>query len=399
MQIRNSSQDILRGEVVTELVENILPFWLNNMCDEQFGGFYGRIDGKGCRHKEADKGAVLNARILWTFSSAYRVLRVKEYLDIATRAKEYLLEHFIDKEYGGVYWSLNYKGTPTNTKKQIYALGFAIYGLSEYHRATSDQSSLKAAVSLFEDIESHAYDPVHGGYFEAFDRNWSEIGDVRLSDKDENARKTMNTHLHILEPYTNLYRIWSSDRLASKIRDLVSIFTDKIYDKQTGHLGLFFGDNWSAQSSVVSYGHDIEAAWLINEAVLVLGDKQLIEQTSHIICRIAEASTEGLQEDGSLAYESDSQGVNYERHWWVQAENIVGQFDIFQHFSKLDSLQIAIKTWQYIKANLIDKDNGEWYWSINPDGTPNLKDDKAGFWKCPYHNARMCLELIERILK
>lgn len=387
----------LSSELLLELKNNILPYWTTKMIDDVNGGFYGQITGDEILNKSADKGAILNARILWTFSSAYRTLRSKEYLDVASKARDYLLKYFVDKEFGGIYWALDCKGEVVDSKKQIYALGFAIYGLSEYHRATGDQSSLDAAINLFETIEKYAYDPKMGGYFEAMTRDWQEIDDMRLSDKDANERKTMNTHLHILEPYTNLYRVWKSDKLKGKLKELIDIFLDHIVDNETSHLKLFFSDDWSCRSNIVSYGHDIEASWLIHEAALVLGDKELLSRVEPIVVAIAKAAEEGLSGGGGIYYELDTitNHTDKDFHWWPQAEAVVGYYNIFQYFGNERALAISLNCWNYIKRNLIDRDNGEWYWSIS-DGKPNLKDDKAGFWKCPYHNGRMCLEIIER---
>lgn len=254
----------MKQEMEEELVSNILPFWINRMTDEVNGGFYGRITGREEVKPEAEKGAILNARILWTFSAAYRLLRRPEYLETATRAKRTLIDRFYDNEFGGVYWSLDYKGNPLDTKKQIYALGFAIYGLSEYARATGDDEALAYAIRLFETIEEHSFDPVKNGYCEALTREWGEIADMRLSAKDENERKTMNTHLHILEPYTNLFRIWKDARLEKQLRNLIGLFTERILNIKTGHLELFFNDDWVSKYRIVSYGHDIEASWLIH---------------------------------------------------------------------------------------------------------------------------------------
>ena len=254
----------MRKEMEAELIGNILPFWMNRMKDEVNGGFYGRITGTGILMPEAEKGAILNARILWTFSAAYRLLGNEEYLTTATRAKRIIIDRFYDKEFGGIYWSLDYKGNPLDTKKQIYAIGFAIYGLSEYHRATGDKEALDYAIRLFEDIERYSFDSVKNGYCEALTRGWSELADMRLSDKDENECKTMNTHLHILEPYTNLYRVWKNDSLKSQLCNLIEIFIDKILNAETGHLELFFDEDWNSKYRIVSYGHDIEALSLIH---------------------------------------------------------------------------------------------------------------------------------------
>lgn len=390
--------EALREEVKDELVNDILPFWMNRMTDREQGGFYGRIDGNNCLHPDAPKGAILNARILWTFSAAFRLLKKPEYLETATRAKRYLLDFFYDKQYGGIFWELNADGTPSDAKKQIYALGFAIYGLSEYARATGDREALEYAVRLFEVIEKYSFDPVQNGYVEALTREWQPIQDMRLSDKDENEKKTMNTHLHILEPYANLYRVWKDERLAKQLRNLTKVFVTRILDAESGHLNLFFEEDWSNKYHIISYGHDIEASWLIHEAALALGDQGLLAEIEPVIVKIAQAADEGLNRDGSMIYENfvDKQKVDRELHWWVQAENVVGHINLYQYFHDEDALRKALKCWQFIKENLIDGEGGEWYWSRYADGTVNRKDDKAGFWKCPYHNGRMCMEIIER---
>lgn len=385
-------------EMEEELVNNILPFWLNRMTDESNGGFYGQVTGGEVLMPEAEKGAILNARILWTFSSAYRLLKKEEYLVAATRAHRYLIDHFYDNDFGGIFWSLDYKGQPLDPKKQIYALGFAIYGLSEYYRATGDEEALTYAVRLFESIEQHSFDPIKNGYCEALTRQWGEMADMRLSDKDENERKTMNTHLHILEPYTNLFRVWKDKRLEAQLRNLIALFIDKILNLKTGHLDLFFSDDWTSKYHIVSYGHDIEASWLIHEAALVLGDKVLLEKVEPLVEYIAAAADEGLTPEGSMIYETflDKGKTDADRHWWVQAENVVGHINLYQHFDDEVAMLKAIRCWEYIKEHIIDRKNGEWHWSVRADGTINTEDDKAGFWKCPYHNGRMCMEVIER---
>ena len=385
-------QDVLTG--------NILPFWINNMVDRENGGFYGRIDGHGNLHAEAEKGGILNGRILWTFSAAYRVLGKPEYLEMATRAKDYIIAHFIDREYGGTYWSLDYKGNPKDTKKQFYAIGFMIYGLSEYVRATGDKEALDYAIQLFECIEEHSLDVIYNGYIEACTREWGEIADMRLSDLDANYPKSQNTHLHIIEPYANLYRVWKDERLEKALRNMINIFTDKILNPETNHLDLFFEKDWTRGAGhLESYGHDIECSWLMHEAALVLGDAEVLKKVEEIVPLVAKASEKGLNPDGSMIHEAnlDTGHVDDDLHWWVQAEAVVGFYNIYQHFGDESALDKSLQCWQYIKDNLIDYEGGEWYWSRRPDGTLNLDDDKAGFWKCPYHNGRMCLEIIERI--
>lgn len=391
----------LVNEVGENLTNNILKYWSTKMIDSRNGGFYGRISGSEQLYADADKGAILNARILWTFSAAYRILGKEEYLTIATRAKQYIIDKFYDKEFGGVYWSLNFLGKPLDTKKQIYAIGFAIYGLSEYARATGDREALDYAIKFFDSIEEHSFDKERNGYFEAMTRQWGEIADMRLSEKDANERKTMNTHLHILEPYANLYRVWKDSRLEQQLRNLIDVFITRILNKETYHLNLFFDDDWNSKYHIISYGHDIEASWLIHEAALVLDDKDLLKKVEPVIVKIAEAAAEGFTPENGMIYESnlDKHHVDRDRHWWVQAETVVGYMNIYQHFGDHKSLERALSCWNYIKNNLIDHEQGEWFWSIKANGEINRDDDKAGFWKCPYHNGRMCMEIIERFGK
>lgn len=390
--------DNLKQTMKDVLEHNILSYWIDHVVDKENGGFYGRIDGDDQIHAQAEKGAVMNARILWAFSAAYRVLRNPAYLEAATRAKDYFLAHFVDKENGGVYWSVDYQGNPLDTKKQTYAIGFAIYGFSEYARATGDAEALEMAKRLYHDIETHTYDSENQGYIEALTCDWQPIADMRLSDKDENGSRTMNTHLHIIEPYTNLYRVWKDAALEKSIRNLLDIFTDKLLNPETHHLDLFFDDKWQGKRNVESYGHDIEASWLLHETALVLDDKAVLQKMEQVIRRIADAADEGLRPDGSMVYEhwKDTDEYDLQRQWWVQCENIIGHIDLYQYFGYEDSLEKAIQCWNFVQKNLIDAKNGEWHWAVLDDGTINLKDDKAGFWKCPYHNSRMCLELIER---
>ena len=411
-----------------DVVENnILRFWQDKMVDHEYGGFYGRIDANEVLHKDAEKGAILNARILWSFSAAYRVLKKPEYLEMATRAKDYIIEHFIDPEYGGVYWSLDCEGRPLDTKKQFYAIGFAIYGMSEYARATGDNEALDYALQLFDCIEEHAFDHEYNGYIEACTREWGEIADMRLSELDANYPKSQNTHLHIIEPYTNLYRCLQElkakescnyvpaigavlpvgisvpdetiVRVEAALRNLIFIFTERILSPEAHHLDLFFEMDWTRGAGrLESYGHDIECSWLMHEAALVLGDQDVLKRVEPIVRMVAKASEKGLRPDGSMIHEAnlDTGHVDDDLHWWVQAENVVGWFNLYQYFGDKDALDKAIRCWQYIKDQIIDYEHGEWHWSRHPDGTLNTVDDKAGFWKCPYHNSRMCLEIIER---
>ena len=423
----NKTVKTLKKEVKDVLENNILSFWMDKMTDREHGGFYGQMTGEGQLVPTADKGGILNARILWSFSAAYRVLRKPEYLEAATRAKDYIIEHFIDDEFGGTYWSLDYLGQPKDTKKQFYAIGFMIYGLSEYTRATGDRDALDYALQLYECIEEHSLDKVNNGYIEACTREWGEIEDMRLSELDANYPKSQNTHLHIIEPYTNLYRCLKEqeasrlcnyvpaigavlpvdiavpretvDRVEASLRNLIDIFTDRILNPETHHLDLFFDMDWTREAGrLESYGHDIECSWLMHEAALVLGDEKVLRKVEQVVQMVAKASEKGLNADGSMVHEAnlDTGYVDTDRHWWVQAENVVGWVNIYQYFGDEAALQKALSGWQYIKDNLIDREGGEWWWSRDPERNINRRDDKAGFWKCPYHNSRMCLEILER---
>lgn len=363
------------------LTENILPYWLRLM-DTENGGFYGRVMSDETLCPTADKGAILHARILWAFSAAYRVLRRPEYLTAATHAYRFLTERLLDPEYGGVYWALDYKGQPVDTKKQFYAIGFAIYGLSEYYRATATPEALDYAIRLYRDIEAHAWDATYGGYIEATTRDWQPIADMRLSDKDENTAKSQNTHLHIIEPYANLYRVWPDPQLREAILRLIDIFRERI-QQPSGHMGLFFDEAWRCTSDAYSAGHDIEASWLIDEAASVINHQSsIINSPDSLILSLASAAREGLLPNGLM------HGT-----WWEQAETVVGYLNLYQHFGDAEALAISRRCLIAIRDHYLDTEHGEWYWGAD-NSMP--EEDKAGFWKCPYHNSRMCLEIIER---
>lgn len=377
---------------------NILAFWQQHALDEQHGGFVGRMDNSGRIDPEAPKGAVLNARILWTFSAAFKHTGRKEYLQLAKRAYSYLMLHFRDNTYGGIYWEVDAKGTPRNTRKQIYALAFAIYGLSEYYSISREAAALEASQELFRWIEQYSFDPVHGGYFEAFSREGVLLEDLRLSPKDRNEPKTMNTHLHILEAYAKLYQSWPDEQLGRQLENLIGIFLDRIVDARSLHLQLFFTRTWQSAARLVSYGHDIEAAWLLQEAAHVLGQEELITRTRKLAVAMARATTEGLQPDGSLYHELDLDARHWDKHreWWVSAEAMVGFLNAYQLTGDEQFLAFSLNSWRFVQQHLLDKEKGEWRWGVYDDYTPMLHEDKVGFWKCPYHNSRACIEVAQR---
>ena len=383
-------------ELKAEL-SDILEYWMQYSTDEKNGGFFGRIDQENKIDETASKGAVLNARILWSFSAAYNCTKEEKYLAVAHRAFGYINTYFIDKEFGGIYWSVNYKGEPENTKKQIYALSFLQYACSEYYQSTQLQAAKILAVDLYHLIEQYSFDTAQTGYLEAFTRQWQAIDDLRLSSKDANEKKTMNTHLHVLEAYTNLYCIWPDAALYKSIVLLIKNFTDHIINQQSGHLHLFFTEDWKVKGDIVSYGHDIEAAWLLLEAAEIIKDEKLIAQLKTAAVKIAAATIEGLDVDGGLWYEKEEGHLIKQKHWWPQAEAMIGFFTAWQITSLPTYLSYSLNSWQFVKNKIIDHANGEWFWGVNENGEAMQGEDKVGLWKCPYHNTRACIELINRI--
>lgn len=388
--------------ILSQLVElkSILEYWETNTQDFAHEGFVGRIDSKGVVEAQASKGAVLNARILWTFSAAFNFSKEEKHLKMAERAFNYFVKHFVDAENGGVYWELDYTGKPLNTRKQTYAQGFAVYGLSEYYRASGNAESLELAQKLYFDMEKHCFDSQFGGYVEALDRTWNPMDDMRLSDKDANEPKSMNTHLHVLEPYTNLYRVWKDERLAESIRKLIRVFLDRIIDTQTAHFNLFFDMDWTVKSHAVSYGHDIEGAWLLTEAAEELGDKDLLHEVERMAIRMTDATlAEGSDADGSIFNEREGNHLDTDKHWWPQAEAMVGYVNAWQITKNELYLNEALRVWKFIDSHIIDKKLGEWFWRVDAQGNTYETDDKTGFWKCPYHNSRALIEVINRLRK
>lgn len=380
-------------------LEQILHFWSSQMVDNVEEGFYGRVDGEGQLYPQAEKGIILNSRILWTFAATARQTKNADYALLAVRAYQYLLRYFWDDKYGGVYWMLDHRGNPVNTRKQVYAQAFAIYAFSEHYRLGKEQACLEKAKQLFNLLERHSRDQERGGYFEAFARDWTPIEDLRLSEKDANEAKTMNTHLHILEAYSNLYRVAPFPELELALRHLIRMFLDHFIDRATGHLRLFFDENWWLKSHTVSFGHDIECSWLLHEAAEVLGDEELLEEVTEASLQMAEVTVQkGLDGAGALMNEAEPDGhLDTDRHWWHQAEAMVGFFNAYQLTGKEQWIQHALNTWAFIQRYLKDSASGEWHWRVDDEGRVCREEDLAGPWKAPYHNGRACMELIRRI--
>jgi len=387
--------------IENELKKNILPFW-NKTVDNENAGFLGRILNNGEIVKDSPKSAVLNTRILWTYSAVYRKFKEEKHLELANRSYEYIKEYFRDKEKGGIYWTLDYKGNPIQRKKQIYAQAFCIYALAEYYKISNNQEALNWAIEIFELIEKHSFDPEYPGYFEAYDREWNPTEEVRLSDKDQNEKKTMNTHLHVLEGYANLLCIWKNKKLEKRLELLINIFLEKIIEPETGHFNLFFDEIWNLKSNIFSYGHDIEGSWPLCEAAEILNHKDLLEKVKKYALQTANTVlTEGIDSDGALMNEGKTAGViDTDKHWWPQAEAMVGFLNAFQISNDKKFLEASYNCWDFVKKHVIDSKNGEWFFKVNRKGKPYYNEEnKLGPWKAPYHNSRGCLEIIERLEK
>ncbi|MCF2447564.1 AGE family epimerase/isomerase [Dyadobacter sp. CY345] len=378
-----------------ELV-NILSYWERYAVNRKTGGFYGRVNYDNEGVADAPHAVVITSRILWTFSMAKRVLKDPKYLIVADRAFQDLSIHFIDAKYGGVFWSTDGDNKPLETKKQIYGNAFAMYGLSEYYRTTNFPPALDRAKELFYIIEKHAFDPVNGGYREAFARDWTNTDDYILSKSP--WIKSMNTHLHLVEAYTNLYRVWPDKTLKKQTMAMLNAILDHILNSKTNRMEMFFNEKWETKDRVISYGHDIEASWLLYETAEVLKDEKLLSKTRKQCILMAEAAMTGLGVDGALNYEYDpeTKHTKTERNWWVLAEQLVGFYNAYQLTNNVDFKAKAEKSWEYIENKFVDKDRGEWFGAVKEDGT-QIHGDKTNFWKCPYHNARACVEMWKRL--
>ena len=385
--------ELFLQETAEVLKHNILDFWLG--LRDPRGGFFGEVNASGEIEPDAPRGVILNARIIWAFAAAYRRLQHPAYLAAAEATRDWFLDHFFDPVYSGVYWSVTAAGEPMEGKKQLYAQGFAIYGLSELYKATHDARTLEAAIDLFRTTEAHFADPENGGYLEALARDFQPLADMSLSAHDINADKTMNSHLHLMEAYANLYQVWADPSLKSALEQLIELTCTRIMGPD-GHLQLYFRRDWSVLPGAVSYGHDIETSWLLLECAMATRDFAVVNRVRTSAAALGRAGNEGLRPDGSMLYEKLPDGTMDEsRQWWVQAETVVGNLWLWKYQGDSAAADRAVACWNYIRDHLVDRKKGEWYWAVLPDGKPDLANPKAGFWKCPYHNARMCLEILK----
>ena len=399
---RTMENAALRDAIAAELHTNLLPFWRERTLDRERGGFIGEMGDDGGVRADAAKGLVLNARLVWTFAAVYRALGDPRDRELATRAYAYLERHFRDGEHGGYHWRVDRDGRALDRAKKIYGQAFCIYALAEYHLATGDPGALAAARRTFELVERHAHDERHGGYLEARAADWSPTGELRLGDGEPIAAKSMNTHLHVLEAYTNLYRAWPDAAVAARVRELIELFRARILagDPAGGrHLSHFFDEAWSLRSDTYTYGHDIEATWLLAEAARALGDERLERAAREWTNGIAAAVlAEGVDAAGALAYEGRAGAVlDGKRDWWCQAEAVVGFWDAWEATGDPAFAAAAVGVWRFIAGSVVDREHGEWFWRVRTDGTVDHGMPKVSEWKCPYHTIRMCLEMMRRL--
>ena len=382
------------SEARNELENHIAPFWAG-LRDDENGGFYGYLSCGLELDKKADKGVILHSRILWFFSKCYIVLKDEKYKELAFHAFEYVKNHCIDYDNGGVYWMTDCKGNPSDTMKHTYNIAFAVYALSCYYNAVGDRFALDLAYKLFSDIEENTRDEY--GYREAFTKEWELIPNDALSENGLMADKTMNTILHLIEAYTELYKAGHSERVAERLKFLLGQMKDKVFDPERNALKVFFDTKLDVIGDIHSYGHDIETTWLIDLACDTLGDRELIADWADRDLKISENILNIALEDGALNNERENDRIDRTRVWWVQAESVVGFTNAYQHSGDKKFLDAARTVWEYIKAHIIDKrEGGEWYSELTFEGTPHEWKEIVGPWKCPYHNGRMCMELISR---
>ena len=397
----------LAADAQRELRENILPFWLNNARDREHGGFHSFI-GEDMKVDDSEAhGLVLTSRILWTFSAAYRAYRDPQYLEMARWAYRDLTERFVDKVNGGLFWAVTPDGKPEGEHKPIYGEVFGIYGLAEYYRATGDISALQLAISVYNLVDKGGRDPVHGGYFDTVDQRWRH-DDANRGDLPFLSSKSQNTHIHVLEAFANLLRVWPDEGLRQRESELFDLTLAHIINPATHHLILYLKDDWTPVGNWVSYGHDIELSWLLVEAAQVLGDPDRIARAKQEAIAIAKVTiAQGVDADGGVFHDGGPRGAtDFTKEWWEQAEGAVGFLNAYQISRDPAYLADAERTWRFIQDKLVDRKHGDWYDTLERDGTPMLEIPsydgtkspaaKLSRWKCPYHNSRACLQLIER---
>ena len=382
-------------EVKEHLLHTIIPFW-KNLRDNEHGGYYGWLGYDLALDKKAVKGCILNSRITWFFANAYTLLKDESLLDEAKHGFAFMKDYCFDKENGGIYWSITYDGKPEDTTKHTYNQAFCIYALSSYYEASKDEEALAMAKELFHIIEEKCTDEV--GYLEAFDREFHLIENDKLSENGVIADKTMNTLLHVFEAYTELYRVSKDAEVKKRLEWILDTIADKIYNPKLHRQEVFFDKNYNSILDLHSYGHDIETAWLLNRGVDVLGEEAYQKKMGPIIDDLTAQVYKVAFDGHSLANECEKGVVNTHRIWWVQAETVIGFLNGYQRNpEKKEYLEAAKSEWQFIKDYVIDKREGsEWFWEVDENGKPYPDRPIVEPWECPYHNGRMCIEVIRR---
>ena len=400
---RNPKLTKLAALVEENLYQNIVPFWVNHAVDNINGGFFGQVDSMGVGNPEASKGVILNARILWTFSSLYLKDKDAKSLEMARRAYEYVIAHFIDHEYGGAYYTVDNKGNVMADTKNTYGNAFVLYGLSEYHRATGDPKALEYAIGVFTALDNHVHDAEYGGYLDgSYLRDWSPVpprGNFGQGARQSMGQgKSMNTSLHVMEALANLYRVWKSPLLESRLQEMIVIFLDKVINPETHLQNYTFAQDWTNRSNTKSYGHDIECSWLLLESAEILGKHDLIERAKVACIAMAETvAKEAFYPNGRMIYDvrGDEEPSPFVQ-WWAQAEAVVGCVNAWQLSGDEVWLDRALLVWKFTDDTFVDHKYGEWYYDIDRNDVLRTGALKADAWKCPYHNGRMCMEVIHR---
>ncbi len=381
-------------EIRKELTEHIIPFW-DSLEDKEYGGFYGFMDNELKLDKGAVKGVILHSRILWFYSNCYLTLKDEKCLEKAKGCYEFMKKYCVDHENGGVYWAVNADGSVSDDMKHTYCQAFFIYALASYYDASGDKEALDLAMDMFRTVEEKCTDEV--AYLEAMSRTWELVENDALSENGLMADKTMNTTLHLLEAYTELYRVHKDEKVLERLKFQTRIFLDKIFYKEDDRLLVFFDKNLDVIGDIHSYGHDIEATWLLDRACDVMGDEKLTAEVAVMNEKIVANIKKLAYRDSSLLNERDKTEINTWRIWWVQAEAVVGFTNAAKRYNNPEYAEIAQNIWSYIKNNLVDKrEGGEWYSQLDENGKPADFKPVVDPWKCPYHNGRMCLEIINR---
>jgi mannobiose 2-epimerase len=393
--ISAQSPSTFKKEIKIELNE-ILTFWEKYSVDVENGGFYGAVDVNNVPNVQADKGLILNCRILWTFSAAYQMDPKQGYKKLANRTFNYLNTYFWDAKNKGAYWSVKSTGTPSDTHKQVYAEGFMIYAFTEYYKISKNPQALEKAKIIYQVLQDKCKDQKNGGYYEAYDATWKPIDDNTITQGKADQKKSMNTHLHLIEAFANLYQVYPDKKLKAEIETMLAIFHEKIIANGTTQT-LFFTDDWSPRSEAVSFGHDIESAWLLLETAETIKNPTWIKKMKTLAINMAIEAEKGIDpKDGGMWNEKNQGHINTEKHWWPQAEAMVGYFNAFQLTGNKKFYDLSIGSWSFIKSEL-KSPTGEWYWGIDEGKEPMMRNGKIGPWKGPYHNGRACLEILKRI--